>query len=124
YGKQIKLSNIKGKAVLLEFWASWCTPCRKDNKNLVTYYKKYNPLGFEIFQVSLDNNKEEWLEAINQDSLQWAHASDLNSWNNEAAMIYGINLLPTNFLINENGMIINRDLRGQELEQKLTEILE
>lgn len=124
YGKKYKLSAIKGKLTLLEFWASWCAPCRKDNKNLVNYYDKYKSLGFEIFQVSLDDNEEKWLEAIKQDNLQWTNVSELKGWKNNGAMIYGINLLPTNYLIDENGIIISKDLQGEELKQKIKEILE
>ena len=123
YGKKNKLSEIQGKLTLLEFWASWCAPCRKDNKNLVSYYDKYKPLGFDIFQVSLDEKKEKWIEAIKQDNLEWTNVSDLKLWKNEGAMIYGINSLPSNYLIDENGIIISRDLRGPELEQKIKEIL-
>ncbi|MBP1840018.1 TlpA disulfide reductase family protein [Formosa algae] len=124
YGKKNKLSEIKGKLTLLEFWASWCAPCRKDNKNLVDYYNEYNSLGFEIFQVSLDDSNEKWSEAIKQDSLQWTNVSELKGWKNNGAMIYGINLLPTNYLIDEKGIIISKDLRGEKLKQKIIEILE
>src|SRR5690606_35006134 len=96
---------------------------RKDNKNLGTYYNKYESLGFEIFQVSLDDSKENWLEAIKQDSLHWTNVSELKGWKANGAMIYGVNLLPSNYLIDENGIIIGRDLRGQELEQRIREII-
>jgi peroxiredoxin len=119
-----KLSEIKGKTVLLEFWSSWCGPCRKENPNLVKTYEKFKPKGFEIFAVSLDEDKNSWLKAIEKDSLNWKHVSDLKGDGNEASLIYGINGIPDNFLIAENGKIIGRNLRGEELNQKLTEILE
>jgi len=123
-GELIKLSDVKGKAVLLEFWASWCGPCRQENPNLVKTYEKFNPKGFEILAVSLDQDKESWLRAIKKDSLNWEHVSDLKGQNNEASLIYGINGIPDNFLIAENGEIIGRNLRGEMLNQKLKEILE
>ncbi len=123
-GKLIKLSELKGKAVLLEFWASWCGPCRQENPNLVKTYEKFNPKGFEIFAVSLDEDKESWLKAIEKDGLNWEHVSDLKGQRNEASLIYGINGVPDNFLIAENGEIIGRNLRGDELNAKLKEILE
>ncbi|MBQ0786068.1 MAG: AhpC/TSA family protein [Oceanihabitans sp.] len=119
-----KLSEIKGKAILLEFWASWCGPCRKENPNLVKTYKRFHPKGFEIFAVSLDENKENWTKAIRKDSLSWTHVSDLKGQGNEASLIYGINGIPDNFLISENGEIIGRNLRGEELNHKLIEIME
>jgi peroxiredoxin len=122
-GKSQKLSDIKGKTVLLEFWSSWCGPCRKENPNLVKTYEKFKPKGFEIFAVSLDEDKNSWLKAIEKDSLNWKHVSDLKGDGNEASLIYGINGIPDNFLIAENGDIIGRNLRGEKLNQKLTEIL-
>jgi len=119
-----KLSNFKGKIVLLEFWASWCGPCRKENPNLVKTYKKFNPKGFEIFAVSIDEYKASWLKAIKKDSLNWEHVSDLKGRKNEASLIYGINGIPDNFLIAENGEIIGRNLRGEKLNEKLKDILE
>jgi peroxiredoxin/competence transcription factor ComK len=118
-----KLSDIKGKAVLLEFWASWCGPCRHENPALVKTYTQFNSKGFEIFAVSLDEDKENWLKAIEKDGLSWIHVSDLKGQGNEASLIYGINGIPDNFLIDENGIIIGRGLDGEELYKKLEEIL-
>ena len=123
YGRTTKLSELKGKLILLEFWASWCAPCRTDNKKLRVIYHKFNPLGFEIFQVSLDDNKKKWSSAIEQDKLDWTNVSDLRGWNNEAAIIYGVSLLPSNFLISSDGIIIGQNLREENLEQKLEELL-
>lgn len=119
-----KLSDVKGKVILLEFWASWCGPCRQENPNLVKTYEKYNPKGFEIFAVSLDEKKESWIKAIEKDSLNWGHVSDLKGQGNEASLIYGVNGIPDNFLIAENGDIIGRNLRGEKLNKKLKEVLE
>ena len=123
-GELRKLSDVKGKAVLLEFWASWCGPCRQENPKLVKTYEKFNPKGFEVFAVSLDEDKESWLKAIQNDNLNWEHVSDLKGQNNKASLIYGISGIPDNFLIAENGEIIGRNLRGEGLNQKLKEILE
>ena len=122
-GKPQKLSNIKGKTVLLEFWSSWCGPCRKENPNLVKTYKRFKPKGFEIFAVSLDEDKDSWINAIKKDSLNWEHVSDLKGQGNEASLIYGINGIPDNFLIDQNGVIIGRNLRGEKLNDKLSEIM-
>jgi len=123
-GNPLRLSNIKGKIILLEFWSSWCGPCRKENPNLVKTYEKFQPKGFEIFAVSLDEDKDSWLKAIEKDNLNWKHVSDLKGNSNEASLIYGINGIPDNFLIAENGEIIGRDLRGEALNEKLKEILQ
>jgi len=123
-GKIRKLSSLNGKAILLEFWAAWCGPCRKENPNLVKTYKKFHPKGFEIFAVSLDSNKDNWLKAIKDDSLIWNHVNDLKGDENKASLIYGINGIPDNFLISENGEIVGRNLRGEKLNQKLAEILQ
>ncbi|WP_347925198.1 AhpC/TSA family protein [Pontimicrobium sp. SW4] len=119
-----KLSEVKGKTILLEFWSSWCGPCRIENPNLVKTYEKFNPKGFEIFAVSLDVNKESWIKAIEQDNLNWRHVSDLKGQQNKASLIYGINGIPDNFLITENGIIIGRNLRGEKLNEILNDLLE
>jgi peroxiredoxin len=122
-GKLKKLSNLKGKTILLDFWASWCAPCRKENPNLVKIYNNFKSKGFEIFAVSLDENKENWLKAIKNDNLNWYHVNDLKGNGNKASLIYGVEGIPDSFLIDENGIIIARDLRGKELNEKLTELL-
>jgi peroxiredoxin len=122
-GKKVALSDIKGKYVLLEFWASWCGPCREANPGLVKTYHRFKDKGFAILGVSLDENKAGWLKAIEDDSLAWENISDLKGDKNEAAMIYGINAVPSNFLINAQGTIIAVNLRGASLEKKLEELL-
>lgn len=122
-GKIRKLSDLKGKIILLEFWSSTCGPCRKENPNLVNTYEKYNPYGFEIFAVSQDTDKTRWLKAIEKDKLNWIHLSDLKGYSNKASLIYGIKGIPDNFLIDKNGIIISRNLRGEELNKKLSEIM-
>jgi peroxiredoxin len=122
-GEIRRLSEFEGKLVLLEFWSSGCLPCRKENPNLVKTYEKYNPKGFEIFAVSQDTKKESWLKAIEKDGLPWAQVSDLKGQGNAASLIYGIRYIPDNFLINQNGIIIERDIRGESLNAKLDELL-
>lgn len=122
-GIEKKLSDFKGKVVLLEFWASLCMPCRQENPNLVNTYNTFKANGFEIFAVSLDDNKEDWLKAIQKDGLNWEHVSDLKGRNNKAALLYRINMIPENVLIDKNGLIVGRNLRGENLNKKLTEML-
>lgn len=122
-GQMRSLSEFKGKTVLLEFWASNCFPCRKENPNLVKTYETFQPKGFEIFAVSIDIKKEDWLKAIEQDGLPWTQVSDLKGQKNEASLVYGVSAIPNNFLIDSGGKIIARDIRGEALNEKLAEIL-
>ncbi|MFM7309025.1 MAG: redoxin domain-containing protein [Flavobacteriales bacterium] len=118
-----KLSDLKGKIVLIDFWASWCTPCRRENPAVKALYKKYNALGFEIFSVSLDRMKEEWVAAIEQDGLPWPnHVSDLKYWDCAPARLYQISSIPSTVLIDREGKIIATNLRGPILESKLAEV--
>lgn len=121
-GKALSLASLKGKVVLVDFWASWCGPCRKENPNLVKAYAKYHDKGFEIIGVSLDDKKESWLKAIDADKLVWLHASDLKGWKSDLAAEYGIKSIPTSFLVDAEGKIIAKDLRGDSLEKKLESI--
>lgn len=121
-GHRVKLSEIKGKYTLIEFWASWCGPCRSFNPELTAQYELHKDKGFEILGVSLDTDKEKWGEAIEKDGLSWVNVSDLKGFNNEAAMIYGVRDIPDNFLIDEHGVIIARFIRGEELKDKLREL--
>lgn len=118
-GKPLSLASLKGKVVLVDFWASWCGPCRKENPNLVKAYSKYHNQGFEIIGISLDDKKANWLKAIDADGLTWLHASDLKGWKSDLALEYGIKSIPMNFLVDASGKIIAKDLRGDALERKL-----
>ena len=123
-GESISLSSLKGKVVLLDFWASWCGPCRKENPFVVNLYNKYKNRGFDIYSFSLDNNKEKWIQAINQDQLSWKnHVSDLKGWQSAGAAKYMIKSIPQTFIIDRKGKIAEIGLRGAELEQKILELL-
>jgi len=120
--KPVKLSDFKGKYVLVDFWASWCGPCRGENPNVVKAYNQYKDKGFAILGVSLDENREKWLEAIAKDQLTWSHVSDLKGWKNEVAAVYQIRSIPSNVLINPEGVIVAKNLRGEELIKELERI--
>ncbi len=122
-GKTMKISDLRGKYVLLDFWASWCAPCRRENPNVVRMYKKYKDKGFEILGISLDKSKDKWIQAIQSDGLTWYHISDLKGWQSAAAKLYGVNSIPSTFLLDKEGRIIAKNLRGPALEQKLKELL-
>ncbi len=124
-GKPVSLSSFKGKYVLLDFWASWCQPCRQENPNVVKAYNQYKTKNFTVLGVSLDkpNDKEAWLKAIKDDGLTWNHISDLKYWNSEVVALYSIHGIPQNFLIDPTGKIIAKNLRGEELEQTLAKLL-
>lgn len=122
-GKQVSLSQYKGKYVLVDFWASWCGPCRRENHNLVKTFNKFKNKNFTVLGVSLDEDRDKWLAAIKKDELNWTHVSDLKGWQNEVAQKYRITAIPRNFLLNPEGKIIAKDLRGDDLDAKLCEIL-
>lgn len=122
-GKEIALSSFKGKLVLVDFWASWCGPCRKENPNVVALYKKYKSKGFEIYSVSLDEDKDKWVQAIEKDGLTWTHVSDLGGWNSSVCPQFNINSIPFTILVGKDGNIIAKGLRGAALEEKVAEIL-
>nr|WP_315421994.1 TlpA disulfide reductase family protein [uncultured Pedobacter sp.] len=121
-GKIVKLSDFKGKYVLVDFWASWCGPCRRENPNVVAAYKKYHDKGFEILGVSLDSKKDAWLKAIAADGLTWTHVSDLQAWSNSAVKAYGVKSVPASFLLDPEGKVVGKDLRGEELNKTLADI--
>ncbi len=122
-GQDVTLSSLRGKYVLIDFWASWCGPCRMENPNVVALYNKYKDKGFAIYGVSLDKDKAAWLAAIKKDNLTWIHGSDLKFWNSAVAQTYGVNAIPATFLLDKEGKVIAKNLRGASLEAKISELL-
>lgn len=122
-GEIVKLSSLRGKYVLVDFWAYWCGPCRRENPNIVKAYQKYKDKGFEIYGVSLDRNREDWLKAIADDGLHWTQVSDLKYFQSEAARTYNINAIPFSILVDPNGVIVGKNLRDKALHEKLEALL-
>jgi peroxiredoxin len=129
-GEKISLSSLRGKIVLIDFWAAWCSPCRQENPNLVKTYRHFrekafvNGTGFTVYGVSLDKRKEDWVAAIEKDGLEWeSHVSDLKGWKSVPAAMYGVMQIPMNFLIDGDGIIVAKGLRGEYLDNKLKELL-
>ncbi|MFY9152041.1 MAG: TlpA disulfide reductase family protein [Prolixibacteraceae bacterium] len=124
-GIPVKLSDVysKNDYTLVDFWASWCGPCRRENPNVVSVFSKYKTKGFGVFGVSLDTDKEKWLKAVSDDQLLWPHVSDLKGWKNEAAALYSVNSIPANLLINRSGKIVGRNLREEKLQETISGLI-
>jgi thiol-disulfide isomerase/thioredoxin len=122
-GKPVTLSSFKGKYVLVDFWASWCHPCRMENPNVVAAFDKFKNKNFTVLSVSLDKSRDPWIGAIKEDNLKWTHVSDLKFWNNDVAVKYKVQSIPQNFLVDPNGKIVAKNLHGPELEAKLCELM-
>ena len=122
-GNPVALSSFRGKYLLIDFWASWCSPCRGENPNVVRAYQGYNTKGFDVLGVSFDKNRAKWIQATKDDNLTWTHVSDLQYWGNAAGKLYGINSIPSNVLLDRDQKIIAKNLRGEDLQKKLAELL-
>ncbi len=122
-GKPVSLSSLKGKVVLIDFWASWCGPCRKANKHLVTIYPRLKAKGFEIYSISIDDDKADWKKAIAADKITWLQVNEGGGWNAPVANQWKIDQIPTAYLLNKEGKVIARDLEGKPLERKINELL-
>jgi peroxiredoxin len=122
-GETVSLASLKGKVVLLDFWASWCGPCRAANKHLAKLYKKYKEKGFEIYSVSVDGDAESWKKAIKKDKITWLQVNDPGDWASPTATSWGIAALPTTFVIDKKGVLTDYDLEGKQLEKKIIELL-
>jgi peroxiredoxin len=123
-GVPVTLSDLRGKVLLVDFWAAWCGPCRRENPNVVEAYSKYHDKGFDVLGVSLDDSREDWLQAVEDDMLTWTQVSDLKGWANAAAIQYGIQGIPANILLDRDGRIIDKNLRGERLHTRLAELLD
>ena len=121
-GNMVSIQSLRGKYVLIDFWASWCGPCRQENPNVVKAFNRFKNKGFTVLGISLDKSKEPWLEAVRKDKLTWLQLSDLKGWSNAVAQQFGINSIPQNFLIDPNGIVIDKNLRGAALEDRLAEL--
>ena len=122
-GKEVSLSSLRGKVVLIDFWASWCRPCRVENPNVVAAYNKFKSKGFEVYGVSLDKSQDAWENAIKQDGLSWINVSDLGGWNSAGAATYCVRSIPGNFLLDENGVIVAKNLRGANLHAEVGKVI-
>ncbi len=123
-GDTLKLSSLRGKVILLDFWASWCGPCRTSNRQLVKLYSRYKDKGFEILGVSLDENKKDWIKAISRDKIKWLQINDPGGWDAKTAIDWNISQIPTSFLVGRDGKIIAMDLERPELEKALADLLD
>jgi len=122
-GEIVRLSDLKGRVVLIDFWASWCGPCRKNNPHLVRLYHKYHERGLEIYGVSIDDNMSSWKQAVQHDQLEWVQVNDSKGWDAPSTILYGVDAIPASFLLDKNGIIKNKDLVGSNLEQAIKSLL-